>query len=283
MLMNNETVLVTGASSGIGLHLAHEFAKHGHPLVIVAPVETELRAVAGHMKTQHGVDARVIAKDLEQPDAAQEIFAELQSAGVEIDILVNNAGHGFYGPWWEQPLEQDLSMLRLNVEAVLRLTKLFLPPMIRRGRGRILNTASIVGFEPGPLQATYSATKAFVLSWSEALASELEETPITVTALCPGATDTDFFEKGGSENMTARQSENVMAPQDVAKEGYEALMKEELFVVTGALNKAMVAARRILPVRTQAKLNKKQHAEAPPAERTHYRGEKEGAPLAEKT
>src|SRR3954462_10273256 len=112
--MNNETVLVTGASSGIGLHLAHEFAKHGHPLVIVAPVEAELRAVAGHMKSRHGVDVRVIAKDLEQPNAAPEIFSELQSAGVEIDILVNNAGRGFYGPWWEQPLENDLSMVRVN-------------------------------------------------------------------------------------------------------------------------------------------------------------------------
>ncbi len=278
-LMKTETALITGASSGIGLHLAHEFAKHGHPVVLVAPVEAELLEVAAHMKTKHGVEARVIAKDLEQPGAAQEIFAELSGAGVEIDILVNNAGHGFYGSWWEQPIEKDISMLQLNIEAVLRLTKFFLPPMVQRGRGRILNTASVIGFEPGPLQATYSATKAFVLSWSEALAVELDETPISVTALCPGVTDTDFFEKGGSANINARQSQNVMSPQDVAKEGYEALMNEELFVVTGAANKAMVAARRILPVTTQAKLNKKQHQEAAPEDRTHYRGEKEGVAL----
>src|SRR3954469_25883343 len=135
LIMNNETALITGASSGIGLHLAHEFARHGHPVVLVAPVEAELRAVAAHMKTQHGVEARVIAKDLAQTQAAREIFDELQAARIQIDILVNNAGHGFHGPWWEQPLEQDLSMLRLNIEAVLRLTKLFLPPMVRRGRG----------------------------------------------------------------------------------------------------------------------------------------------------
>lgn len=279
--MKSETVLVTGASSGIGLHLAHEFAKHGYSLVITAPVESELQKAAAEFKSNHGVEARVIAKDLEQPNAAQEIFDELQSAGVEVDILVNNAGHGFYGSWWEQPLENDLSMVRLNVEAVLRLTKLFLPPMIARGRGRILNTASIIGFEPGPLQATYSATKAFVLSWSEALAIELEETPISVTALCPGVTDTDFFEKGGSANIKARQSENVMSPQEVAKIGFEALMNEELFVIPGAANKAMIAARRILPVTTQAKMNKKQHEEVPPEDRTHFRGEKEGAAMDE--
>src|SRR4051812_24058004 len=229
--MNSETALITGASSGIGLHLAHEFAKHGHPVVLVAPVQSELEQVAAHMKSAHGVTARVIAKNLEQPNSAQEIYNELQGAGVTVDILVNNAGHGFHGKWWEIPLEKDLSMMRLNMEAPLRLTKLFLPPMLSRGCGRILNTASIAGFEPGPLLATYFATKAFLLSWSEALAIELEETPISVTALCPGVTDTDFFQKGDAENMKGRQSSNVMAPQEVAKVGYEGLMNEELFVV----------------------------------------------------
>jgi short-subunit dehydrogenase len=275
--MNNETVLVTGASSGIGLHLAHEFAKHGHPLVLVAPVESELREIAAHMKNTHGVEAHVIAKDLEQPSAAQEIFEELAGRGTHVDILVNNAGHGFHGKWWEQPIEQDLSMVRLNIEAVLRLTKFFLPPMLSRGRGRILNVASVAGFQPGPLLGTYAATKAFVLSWSEALAVELEETPISVTALCPGATDTDFFEKAGAENIKAVHSSNFMAPQDVAKTGYEALMKEELFVVPGGMNKVNIAARRILPVETQAHMTQKEHSEVPPEERTNRRGVKEAA------
>ncbi len=128
---------------------------------------------------------------------------------------------------------------------------------------------------PGPLQATYYATKAFVLSWSEALATELDDTPISVTALCPGVTDTDFFPKGGSENIKGRQSSNVMAPQDVAKEGYEALMDEELFVIPGAANKAMIATRRILPVTAQAKMNKKMNTDVPPEDATHERGEKE--------
>lgn len=166
-------------------------------------------------------------------------------------------------------------MIRLNIEAVMRLTKLFLPPMMQRNRGRILNTASVAGFMPGPMMATYYATKAFVLSWSEALAVELEETNVSVTALCPGVTDTDFFPKGGAENIKGRQSSNVMAPQDVAKEGYEALMKDELFVIPGAANKAMIATRRILPVTTQAKMNKKMNSDVPAKDRTHERGEKE--------
>lgn len=168
--MNKETTLVTGSSSGIGMHLAHEFARHGHPLVLVAPVQSELEEIAAEFRRDHGVDVRVIAKDLEQENSAQEIFDELQSAGVQIDILCNNAGHGFHGKWWELPLEKDLSMIRLNIEAVMRLTKLFLPPMLQGRRGRILNTASVAGFMPGPEMATYYATKAFVLSWSEALA-----------------------------------------------------------------------------------------------------------------
>jgi len=273
--MNKETALVTGASSGIGLHLAHEFARHGHSLVIVAPVQSELESAAEEFRREHGVEVRVIAKDLEQENSAQEIFDELQAAGVEVDILVNNAGHGFHGKWWELSLEKDLSMIRLNIETVMRMTKLFLPPMLQRNRGRVLNTASVAGFMPGPMLATYYATKAFVLSWSEALATELDDTPITVTALCPGVTDTDFFEKGDAENIKARQSSNVMSPQDVAKEGYKALMDEELFVIPGAANKAMVATRRILPVTTQAKMNEKMNSNVPPEKATHERGEKE--------
>lgn len=275
--MKKGLALITGASSGIGMHLAHEFARHGHPLVIVAPVQSELEQVASDVGGEHNVEVRVIAADLERQDSAQRIFDELASAGVEVDILVNNAGHGFHGKWWELPLEKDLSMIQLNIEAVMRLTKLFLPPMLQRNRGRILNTASVAGFMPGPLQATYYATKAFVLSWSEALASELEETGISVTALCPGVTDTDFFEKGGSENIKARQSSNVMSPQEVAKIGYEGLMDQELFVIAGAANKAMIAARRILPVTTLAKLNKKMNTDVPPEKATHERGEREFA------
>jgi short-subunit dehydrogenase len=273
--MNSETTLITGASSGIGLHLAHEFARHGHPLVLVAPVETELRAVADELSSKYGVNVRVIAKDLEQENSATEIFNELQS--VPIEILVNNAGHGFRGKSWQIPIENDLSVIRLNIEAVLRLTKFFIEPMLRRGRGRILNTASIAGFEPGPLLAVYHASKAFVLSWSEALAVELETSGITVTALCPGPTDTDFFPKADMMETRAFQTANVSAPQDVAKAGYEGLMKKELFVVPGSMNKALVAARRLLSEGAQARLNQKFYEDVPAGKITRERGEFENA------
>ena len=156
--MNSETALITGSSSGIGLHLAHEFAAHGHPLILVAPVEEELRAIANEITAKHGVSVRPMPADLEQPSAAEDLFIKLQSEGVGVDILVNNAGHGFRGKWWEIPIDVDLSMIRLNIEAVLRLTKFFVQPMIERGRGRILTTASVAGFEPGPLLATYHAS-----------------------------------------------------------------------------------------------------------------------------
>jgi short-subunit dehydrogenase len=276
-VMNTETTLLTGASSGIGLHLAHEFASHGHPLVLVAPVESELQTVAAEITQRYSVVPRIIARDLEQPNAPEEIFQTLLASGVAVDILVNNAGHGFRGEWWEQPIEQDLSILRLNVEAVLRLTKLFLRPMMQRSRGRILNVASIAGFEPGPLLAVYHASKAFVLSWTEALATELKGNAITVTALCPGPTDTDFFPKADMLATRAFQGNNVMAPQDVAIAGYQALMKGEMIVVPGGMNKALVASRRILSEGAQAKLNMKYYEEVPLEDQKRERGDVEKA------
>jgi uncharacterized protein len=277
--MNSETTLVTGASSGIGLHLAHEFARHGHPLVLVAPVQAELEDIAKKITAEHGVNVTVLAKDLERESAPQEIFDELRRNAVDVHILVNNAGHGYRGKSWEIPIENDISMVRLNIEAVLRLTKLFLPPMLRRERGRILNTASVAGFEPGPLLNVYHSTKAFVLSWSEALSVELDKTGVTVTALCPGPTDTDFFPKAGMIETKAFQKASVSAPQDVAKAGYEGLMKGELFVVPGGMNKALVAARRILSEGAQARVNQSFYERVPPDEQKRERGdvEKEAA------
>jgi hypothetical protein len=271
--MNDQTTLITGASSGIGLYLAYEFAEHGHPLVLVAPVLSELETIGKDIGTKYGVAVHAIARDLEKENAAQEIFDELQRRGTRIDILVNNAGHGYRGKSWEIPIEHDLSMVRLNIEAVLRLAKLFLPPMIDRGSGRILNTASVAGFEPGPLLNVYHSTKAFVLSWSEGLSVELEDTGITVTALCPGPTDTDFFPKAGM--METRAFQHAAPPQDVAKAGYAGLMKEELFVVPGGMNKALVAARRILSEGAQAKMNQKFYEEIPPEDQKYTRGDME--------
>jgi short-subunit dehydrogenase len=271
--MNKETALITGSSSGIGLHLAEQFARNGHEVVLVAPVEWELQHIARRLITEGAPAPLIIAKDLEEENAAQEIFDELHQRGVEVGILVNNAGHGQRGKFQEISIEQDLSMVRLNIEAVLRLTKLFLPPMLARKRGRILNTASVAGFEPGPLLAVYHATKAFVLSLSESLATELEDTGVTLTALCPGPTDTDFFPK--ADMMETRAFQHAMPPQDVAKAGYEACMDGKRMIIPGGMNKVLVGARRVLSSDAQAHMNKKFYEELPPEDRKYDRGDME--------
>ncbi len=274
-MKSNQLALITGASSGIGYHLAREFAWHGHSLILVAPVLSELERVSMEIEREFQVGVQPLARDLSQEHAPGELFATLSGSNTHVDILVNNAGLGQRGRFWENPPERDILMLRLNIEAVVRLTRLFLPPMLERRHGRILNTASIAGFEPGPTLAVYHATKAFVLSLSESLATELQETGVTLTALCPGPTDTDFFDKADMVDTAAFQKANLMAPQDVAKAGYEGLMKGERVIVAGGMNKAMVAARRLLPESLQARKNEKLYEETDPAERKRQPGEKE--------
>ena len=272
--MNNSgTTLITGASSGIGLELARQFAKHGHRLILTARVQEELDRIAAELSREHHVDVGVIAKDLEQPNAVEEIFASVQRDGTSIDILVNNAGLGQRGRFVDIPLNKDVAMIRVNIESVVRLTKLFLPQMLERRAGRILNTASIAGFEPGPLLATYHATKAFVLSLSEALATELEGTGVTVTALCPGPTDTDFFSKADMLDTRAFQKASVMAPQDVAALGYDALMRGDRVYVPGAMNKTLVFSRRIMTEHAQSKMNQRFYEEVEPKDHKRHRGE----------
>jgi len=269
----NQTALLTGCTSGIGLHLAHQFAKHGHPLVLVAPVESELQQLRTELTATYGVTAEVLAKDLEQQSSAQEIHDALDARGIQVDILVNNAGHGHHGKWWQQSIDTDLSMLRLNIEAVLRLSKLFVPKMVARGGGILFNTASVAGFEAGPTMAVYHATKAFVLSWSEAISVELEDTGVQVTALCPGPTDTDFFPKAGMEDTTVFQKGSVMAPQDVAEAGYKGMADGDLIIIPGAMNKALVQGRRVLTEKAQAKLNAKMYEDVPASEHQRSRGD----------
>lgn len=265
--------LVTGASSGIGLHLSRELARNGHDLVLVAPVEAEVRQVADLLAKEHGVRAEAIGADLTTEEGLQAVIDAPSAQDVE--ILVNNAGLGMKGRFWEYPLGRDLTMMRLNIEAVVRLTKAFLPRFIQRGSGRVMHTASVAGFEPGPNLAVYSATKAFVLSFGEALATEVDGTGVTVTTLCPGATDTDFFEKADMENVAGVHKGSVMAPQDVAEKGYKALMAGERVIVCGAVNKAMVFARHLMPESMQAKKNEKMYTDVDPESRKHRRGDEE--------
>lgn len=270
-----ETVLITGASSGIGYELAREFARNGHDLVIVAPVEPELLTVASRLAAEHGVSVKAIAADLRNESAADDIFAQVTAGGIPVGILVNNAGLGRRGKFWDIPLDDDITMIRLNIEAGVRLTKRFLPDMVAKHRGRILNTASVAGFEPGPLLAVYHATKAFVLSWSEALATELQDTGVTLTALCPGPVDTDFFTKADMIDTHAFQDAKVMAPQEIAATAYQALMEGQRVVVPGIMNKALVFGRRLMSEAAQAKMNEKMYGETDPAERKRERGDVE--------
>jgi short-subunit dehydrogenase len=267
--------LVTGASSGIGLHLARELARNGHDLLLVAPVEAEVQEVADVLGKQFGVRAEGMGVDLTTEDGLRAVTGARGGDGQGIEILVNNAGLGQRARFWEYPLERDLTMLRLNIEAVVRLTKAFLPTFLSRGSGRILNVASIAGFEPGPNLAVYHATKAFVLSFSEALATEVDGSGVTVTTLCPGPTDTDFFEKADMENVKGVQKGSVMAPQEVAEKGYAAMMAGERVLVTGAVNKAMVFARHLMPESAQAKKNEKMYEDVVPESRKHRRGDEE--------
>lgn len=270
-----ECAVITGASSGIGYHLAREFAADGQHVALVAPDQAELDQIATRLADEFGVEVLPIGCDLEHEGAADSVAARVAESGFVVGTLVNNAGRGHQGLFWQVPIATHLSLLRLNVEAVLRLTARILPDMVSRGHGRVLNVASVAGFEAGPTMAVYHGTKAFVLSWSEALAVELEASGVRVTTLCPGPTDTDFFPKAGMTGTRAFQKAALMAPQDVAAAGYKALVAGERLVIPGAGNKALVFARRLLTENAQAKMNEALYQEVDPADRSRQRGDKE--------
>ncbi|HLN57107.1 MAG TPA: SDR family oxidoreductase, partial [Thermoanaerobaculia bacterium] len=189
--------LVTGASSGIGKELARLIAADGYDLVLVARRQERLEELARELSVAHGVSARVIAADLADPDSPKRIVEELEAERIAVDVLVNNAGFGIYGRLWNSDITRQLEIIQVNVVALTDLTGRLLPGMVSRKRGRIVNVASTAAFQPGPYQAVYYATKAYVLSFSEAIAEELKGTGVTVTALCPGPTTTEFQEAAG--------------------------------------------------------------------------------------
>lgn len=193
------TALITGASSGIGYELARLFARKGHGLVLVARNQETLRELAEKLEREHGIRAIVVSKDLSLPSTPEEIFRELAEKSISVDILVNNAGFGTRGMFSNADTDSQLKMIQVNTTALTHLTRLFLERMSRPRKGRILNVASTAAFQPGPLMAVYYATKAYVLSFSEALASELHGSGVTVTALCPGPTRTEFERRAGME------------------------------------------------------------------------------------
>src|SRR5258708_1666497 len=244
-----ETALITGASSGIGLDLTRLFARDGWDVVLVARSKETLRTIAAELTSAHGIAAHVIVADLARPDAAADIVKMLTDSGLTIDALVNNAGLGLTGPFVETDLRGELEMIKVNVVALTHLTKLLLPGMVARKRGRILNVASTASFQPGPLMAVYYATKAYVLSFSEALAEELRHTGVTVTALCPGPTTTGFVAASGvgpSRLFTLMKPSSSAA---VARTGYEAMKRGRRVVVHGLRNKLLVQSVRTSPRR----------------------------------
>jgi len=244
----NPLALVTGASGGIGEELARILARHGYDLVLVARSADKLAALAERLELDHGIQVRAVAKDLARTDAAAEIHEWLAVEGLTVDVLVNNAGMGLLGKFAEIGIEGDVEMLRLNVEAPTLLTRLLLPLMLERGSGRILNLASTAGFQPGPLMAVYYATKAYVLSFSEALANEVAGTGVTVTALAPGPTETGFSSRAGSEQSRLFKGATMDA-RTVAEAGYAALMAGKPVVVPGFRNRLLAFGVRLAPRR----------------------------------
>ncbi|HST05719.1 MAG TPA: SDR family oxidoreductase [Chloroflexia bacterium] len=246
---NRQTALITGASGGLGYEFARIFAREGYDLVLVARSEDKLNSIKRDLENKHGITVLVIVKDLSEPSAPQSIFDALVQSGTEVDVLVNNAGFTVFGLFAETDLGKELEMLNVNIVALTHLAKLFLLPMLERGHGRILNMASTAAFQPGPLMAAYYASKAYVLSFSEALAEELSDKGVTVTALCPGPTQTGFQKRGNLERSRLVAGRQIMSPRIVAQAGYRALMKGQRVVIPGFMNKAIAEGMRFLPRR----------------------------------
>lgn len=240
------TALITGASSGIGHELAKLFALDRFDLVLVARDAPRLEKIADALRRIYLVGVTVISKDLSQPTAAEEIYREVQRKGVEVDILVNNAGFNVYGPFWETDAQKELQMIQVHIATLTHLTKLFLPGMIQRHFGKILNVGSTASFTPGPLDAVYCASKAYVLSFSDAIAEELRGTGVTVTTLCPGPTKTEFAERAHMTDAKVFQGE-LSSAAEVAKAGYRALMRGRTSVVVGTGNKLLTFSVRLTP------------------------------------
>jgi short-subunit dehydrogenase len=241
--------VVTGASTGIGKDLADVCAGDGNDVVLVARRGDVLKAVARDLETRHQVTVHTIVEDLTDSKAPGRIVAQLSSLELEPEILVNNAGSGAYGRFLETDATEELNSIQLNVAALTHLTKLILPGMVRRGHGRILNVASTAAFQPGPLMAVYYATKAYVLHLSEALASELSKTGVTVTCLCPGPTRTEFHERAGMSNMWLLSKPMMARSQDVARAGYLGMKRGKRVVIPGLINKLLAFSVRLAPRR----------------------------------
>lgn len=246
-MAEKKTALVTGASAGIGKELCTLFAKDGHDVVLVARSEAKLQEIAAELEKANGVKAHVVAADLGDAGAPRAIAQAVEARGLEIDFLVNNAGFGSSGAFLDLDLERETEMIDVNVSALVKLTHHFARGMRERRRGHVLNIASTAGFQPGPWMATYFATKAFVVSFTEALAHELRDSGVRVTCHCPGATATNFAGTAGNEKSKLFQRAGVAGAAEVAEHAYRAMLSGDVLSIHGVMNWLMMESLRVAP------------------------------------
>jgi len=242
-----KTVLITGVSGGIGNELANLFAEDGYNLVLVARNGRRLIEMSKEYEQKYGTHSIVIPKDVAAPGIPEAIFLELKEKGIVIDYLINNAGFGLYGTFVETDLEQEANMIDVNIKALTIMTKLFVPDMVKRGQGGIMNVASLVGFFPGPMMSVYYASKAYVLSFTEALENELSGTGVTVTALCPGLTATGFVDRSGMGASKMTRNGSIMRSDQVAQAGYRGFLRGDTLIIPGARNRFLAFIPRLFP------------------------------------
>jgi short-subunit dehydrogenase len=258
MADQQKTALITGATSGIGRELAKLFAQDKYNLVIVARNQDELAQTAAELQQQYGVQVTTIAKDLFQRQAPFEVYDQVKAQGLQIDALVNDAGQGQYGQFTTTDINRELDIIQLNIGAYVTLTKLYLQEMVARHDGKILQVSSLGAEIPGPLQAVYHGTKAFVTSFTEAVREEVKDSGVTITILEPGVTATDFFHKADMERAKIVAEGPQADPAKVAKDGYEALLAGKDKIVSGLMNKAQALVGNLLPDSTVASIMHKQ-------------------------
>jgi hypothetical protein len=249
--------LITGASTGIGRELADFAARDGYDLVLVARSESVLQAVAADIRRKWNKDSLIVAKDLTQPNAARDIVAAVEEARVDVEVLINNAGFGLVGKFWQLDEQQQIDMVQLNVTALTQMTRLFLPKLVQRKHGRIMNVSSTAAFQPGPLMAVYYATKAYVLSFSEAVHNEARDFGVTVTCLCPGPTQTEFDKRAGMGSSKLFSGGGVMSARKVAELGWNAMKRGKPLVITGTKNAVMAFGTRFAPISFTASMARK--------------------------
>lgn len=259
--------LITGGTMGIGYELAKCFAKDGYNLILVSRTEKDLKAAASKIKKEFNVDVIIMAKDLFDVNNAFALYNDIISIGIQPHVLVNNAGQGQYGEFAQTDIYRELDIIQLNISSVVTLTKLFLKDMLERGEGKILNVSSVASKTPGPLQSVYHATKSFVQSFTEAVRNEVKDKGITITALLPGATNTDFFNKADMLNAKNVVEGDLADPAKVAWDGFKALMKGDDKIISGFMNKVEVAMSNLLPESIVAEKVHKHQAPVTPAEK----------------